>query len=434
VSGNGAGWSTGVASIPFPIPIGTPLAGYAARTGVAEGTLDELTIGAFVFEHEDRRFVLVAADIVAVDAALAGDVAAVAGLERRELVLCASHTHSGPAGVVARLHPADVDRLDRELQSRFITTAAEAIATARASMERVDLLVGVAETEGIAANRNDPGAPCDPRLTVLATRRGDGSWQGVLCHFACHPTILGASNRRVSADFPGALREALAVALGRGGSAPVVLFGNGAAGDVSTRFTRRAQDSSEVSRVGAALAAAAVQALEHASPRSGPLQYGRTTVRLPRRARHPLDGGGVAARARSDDEAPGLLSAADLRVAETRSQGAAMLNALARIPDGAIPDELELEAWALGDVVLVAVPGELFASLNSRVEAAASGQTRILGYANGYVGYLTDLSAHESQTYEALASPFGPEAGERVADAATALVQRMRCEKSRRAW
>jgi hypothetical protein len=375
--------------------------------------------------------VLVSADVVAVDASLAAAVAAAAELERRELALCASHTHSGPAGVVARLHPADVDRLDRTLHSHFITTAAEAIAMARAGMERVDLLVGVAETEGIAANRNDPVAPSDPRLTVLATRRGDGSWQGVLCHFACHPTILGAGNRLVSADFPGALREALAAALGRGGSAPVVLFVNGAAGDVSTRFTRRAQDAGEVSRVGAVLAAAAVRALQHASPRSGPIRYERTPVQLPRRARYPLNDVVVTASAGSDDEAPGRLSSAQRRVAQTRLQGAAMLDALARIPDAAIPDALDLEAWALGDVILVAVPGELFASLGSRVEAAASGQTRILGYANGYVGYLTDLSAYESQTYEALASPFGPEAGERVADAATALVQRLRCEESR---
>ena len=431
MSGNAAFWSAGVASIRFPISIGTPLAGYVARTGVAEGTLDELTIGAFVLQHEDTRFVLVAADVVAVDASLAGEVASAAGLESAELALCASHTHGGPAGVVARLHPADVDRLDRDLRSRFIATAAEAITTARAGMERVDLLVGVAETEGIAANRNDPNGPGDPRLTVLATRRSDGSWQGVMCHFACHPTILGASNRLISADFPGALREALHVALDRGGNAPVVLFVNGAAGDVSTRFTRRAQDAGEVSRVGAALATAAVQALEHASPHSGPIRHGRTTVPLSRRERHPLECDVVAARAEIEDEPPDLLSSAQLRVAETRSQGAAMLEALAQIPDDAIPDELELEAWALGDVVLVAVPGELFASLGSRIDAASAGRTLILGYTNGYVGYLPDVSAHESQTYEALASPFGPEAGERVADAATALVERVRKQSGR---
>jgi hypothetical protein len=432
VSGAIAGWSAGVASIPFPVRIGTPLAGYIARTGVAEGTLDELIIGAFVLEHEDRRLVVVAADIIAVDAALAGEVAGAAGLKRAELALCASHTHSGPAGVVARLHPADVDRLDRNLRSRFIATAAEAIATARTGMEGVELLVGVAETEGIAANRNDPLAPYDPRLTLLATRRGDDSLQGVICHFACHPTILGADNRLISADFPGALREALNVALDRHGRAAVVLFVNGAAGDVSTRFTRRAQDAGEVSQVGAALATAAVQALRNASPHTGPIRHGRTTVRLSRRSRRPIKSGVVAAGTGSDDEAPGCLSPAHIRVGETRAQGAVMLESLAQIPDTAIPYELELEAWALGDVVLVAVPGELFTSLGSRIGSASAGITLILGYTNGYVGYLTDISAHESQTYEALASPFDPEAGERVTDAATALVERIR-KQSRRA-
>jgi hypothetical protein len=427
VSGPVAGWSAGVAAVPFPIPVGTPLAGYVARAGVAEGAMDELMVGAFVLQHEDRRLMLVAADVIAVDASLTGEVAAAAGVERAELVLCASHTHSGPAGVVARLHPADVDRLDHILRSHFIATAAEAIATARAGMERVELLVGVGETEGIAANRNDPTATYDPRLTVLETRRGDGSLQAVICHFACHPTILGADNQLVSADFPGALREALNVALDRDGCSPMVLFMNGAAGDVSTRFTRRSQDAGEVSRVGAALAMEAVQALENASLVAGSIRYGRTTVRLPPRTRHPIEIRSVAARARSD-EAPDLLSPAQLRVAETRAQGAAMMESLAQIPDTAIPDELELEAWVLGDVVLVAVPGELFSSLGSRIEGESAGTTLILGYANGYVGYLTDISAHESETYEALASPFDPEAGERIAEAATALVERIRTQ------
>jgi hypothetical protein len=420
-----AGWSAGVASIPFPVRIGTPLAGYIARTGVAEGTLDELTVGAFVLEHEDRRLVVVAADITAVDAALAGEVAAAARLNRAELALCASHTHSGPAGVVARLHPADEERLDRNLRASFIATAVEAIATARAGMERVGLFVGVSEIEGVAANRNDVLGPYDPRLTVLAARRDDGSYQGVMCHFACHPTILGADNRLVSADFPRALRRNLSIAVDRGGSAPVVLFVNGAAGDVSTRFTRRAQNAGELARVGATLATAAVQALQYAVPLAGPIRYGQTVVQLPRRARRPHDERVFTDGAEREGEPSSLLSSGRRRVAETRAQGAAMLEALAQVPDEAIPAELQIEAWAVGDIVLVAVPGELFAALGRRIEAASADQTVILGYANGYVGYLTDIPAHESQTYEALASPFYSEAGNDVAAAAAALVERM---------
>jgi hypothetical protein len=402
-----ADWAAGVASVPFPVQVGTPLAGYVARKGVAEGTRDELTIGAFVLEHKNTRLVVVAADIIAVDPALAQEIAAAAGLERAELALCASHTHSGPAGVVARLHPADEDCLDSSLRTSFIATAV------------------VAETEGIAANRNDAGGPYDPRLTVLATCRGDGSIQGVMCHFACHPTILGAENRLVSADFPGELRRQLGVALNRGGSAPVVLVVNGAAGDVSTRFTRRAQDTGEVARVGAALTTAAVQALHNAASLAGPIRHDQTTVRLSRRARRPLVDRVLAGSGMRDSEPLSRLSSAQHRIAETRSQGAAMLDALAQVPDEAIPAELQLEAWAVEHLVLVAVPGELFASLGSSIEAACAGRTVILGYANGYVGYLADVSAHESETYEALASPFCPETGSDVVAAAAALVEGM---------
>ena len=60
------GWSAGAARVAFPVPIGTPMAGYAARTGPATGTLDELTIGALYLASGQRRFVLVAADLSAV--------------------------------------------------------------------------------------------------------------------------------------------------------------------------------------------------------------------------------------------------------------------------------------------------------------------------------------------------------------------------------
>ena len=87
-------------------------------------------------------------------------------------------------------------------------------------MERVELLVGRAETEGIAANRNDPNGPYDPRLTVLATRRRDDSFQAVICISHVTRRYLGADNRLISADFPGALREPLTAAARQDGRTP----------------------------------------------------------------------------------------------------------------------------------------------------------------------------------------------------------------------
>ena len=51
--------------------------------------------------------------------------------------------------------------------------------------------------------------------------------------------------------------------------------------------------------------------------------------------------------------------------------------------------------------------------------------TLVIGYANGYAGYLMDDAAHTLGTYEALASPFGPRAATTVEAGAIALLHRL---------
>jgi Neutral/alkaline non-lysosomal ceramidase, N-terminal len=421
LSGDRAGWLAGAASAPFPVAIGTPMAGYMARTGPSTGVLDELTIGAMVLRWADTQLAIVAADIAAVDEALVDEVAIATGLKRSELVLCASHTHSGPAGVISRMHPADADRGSPELRGFFVATCVKVIIEAIDRMQPVDLLFGKAETRELAANRNDPEGPFDSRLSVLALSRPAGETDAVLAHFACHPTIFSAENRLISADFPGTLRRALPSILGHAADPPIVLFINGAAGDVSTRFTRQAQDYAEVERVGAGLAAATVAAFANARPLAGPIRYDRQTVFLPPRS---LVDPEIISPSPAEIEL--ARSDAELRLAETRAQGATMLAKLVETGADAIRKEIDLAAWALGDLALVAVPGELFASLGSRIAAASPSPTLVLGYANGYVGYLVDDAAFASETYEALASPFAPGAGELVVEAGRSLSNRVR--------
>lgn len=426
MNGDRVGWLAGAASAPFPVAIGTPMAGYMARTGPSTGVLDELTIGAMVLRWAGTQVAIVAADIAAVDDALVDEVATAAGLTRSELILCASHTHSGPVGIVARMHPADTDRGSPELRGSFVATCAMVITEAIERMQPVDLLFGRAETSGLAANRNDPEGPFDPRLSVLAFRRPTGEISAILVHFACHPTILSADNRLISADFPGALRRGLTTIWEPDGDAPTVLFVNGAAGDVSTRFTRQAQDYGEVERTGAGLAAATVSALANARPINGPIRYDRQTVSLPPRS---LVDPAISSPQTAKIDFAG--SPAEQRLAETRAQGATMLAKLVETGTDAIRTEICLEAWALDDLSLVTVPGELFASLGARIAGASSSPTLVLGYANGYVGYLVDKAAVASETYEALASPFAPGAGELVAEAGYALSNRIRSGRVR---
>jgi hypothetical protein len=81
--------------------------------------------------------------------------------------------------------------------------------------------------------------------------------------------------------------------------------------------------------------------------------------------------------------------------------------------------EIAIPAWQLGkELALAGVPGELFASLGAQIEAATTTTTWVVGYANGYAGYIPDRAAYAAGTYEALASPFGEGVGDVVVDGA----------------
>src|SRR5262249_6046886 len=90
----------------------------------------------------------------------------------------------------------------------------------------------------------------------------------------------------------------------------------------------------------------------------------------------------------------------------------------------------EVQAIQLGDLVLVGVPGELFAALGLQIKQCAPAQhTIVLGYTNGNIGYIPTRAAYDKGGYEITSAyrfygypaALAPEAGELVVDAAVAV-------------
>ena len=80
---------------------------------------------------------------------------------------------------------------------------------------------------------------------------------------------------------------------------------------------------------------------------------------------------------------------------------------------------------ALGDVAWAHVPLELFASLGQAVQELSPFETtRVIGYTDGYVGYLADRAAHEAGSYEALSTFFPADAGDLLTGALEGLLAR----------
>lgn len=385
--------------------MGTPMAGYMARVGGASGTLDPLMVSALALNSGDRTLVIVSADILGVDREIVAEIEQLSGIEPGWLAVCASHTHSGPAGISKQVRSDPDSSIDAELRRRFIETCADVATIAMISMVDAELTFGVARVKGVSANRNAENGPFDPSVRVLKARDRKRKPIATLVHAACHPTILPASSNLISADFPGAIRRSL-----RPDKHGFVVFANGAAGDVSTRFTRKSQDSIEVQRVGKEIAVA-VERVEMFARRVEPgLDLAETAVELA--PRNPEEVRSIIEDARSRLTGVNVdeLDSNERRIAETRLQGIQILERLAESLSDQ-PTIVSIPRWSVGGLELLGIPGELFASLG---ELCTTGddQMLILGYTNGYYGYFADQAAYDDGLYEALASPFAPGASE----------------------
>src|SRR3954469_22850915 len=82
-------------------PTGFPTMGYVRSDAIARGQHTRLFARAIVLRSGDRKLALVATDLGFTPGGLVSEVAArlaSRGFSERDLVISASHTHSGPAG------------------------------------------------------------------------------------------------------------------------------------------------------------------------------------------------------------------------------------------------------------------------------------------------------------------------------------------------
>ncbi len=93
-------------------------------------------------------------------------------------------------------------------------------------------------------------------------------------------------------------------------------------------------------------------------------------------------------------------------MAQTRLDGARGQALMAAV---ALPAELELpiSVVTMGDVCWINLPVELFALHGATLQEKSSHPiTRVVGYTDGYFGYVVDPAAAEAGVYEALITYF----------------------------
>ncbi|SKC70926.1 neutral/alkaline non-lysosomal ceramidase N-terminal domain-containing protein [Krasilnikoviella flava] len=412
----------GAATVEVEVPPGTPMAGFAARQDPSRGVHDPTTVRALVLDD----VALVSVDVCALHEDTCAQVRARLADVVPTCVVAATHTHSGPCVGRGR-----VGRHAAAVHDDVVAAAERAVRHAHAKRRACAVEYTEVRSPGVGANRRHPGRSVDLRLQALCFRDpADGRVVSRLVVYPCHPVVLDAANLLVSADYPGQVRTVLEA----GDPGSVTMFLTGAAGDINTGH--RAEDSyrasgtglrtyAEAERVGAVLADALGGAARHLV--GGEVQATAVTeeVDLPLL---PVD----REQVRRD------LARWTTDLGEADADRAALLGVWASwargVLDGGVPERAtwraRVTAVRLGEVALVALPGEPFLASGEQVRAASSAPVIVLGYSDGCPGYLPPREEYAHGGYEVddahryydMPAPFAPGAAEQLVAVACRLV------------
>lgn len=411
-------------------PVGALLAGYEERDHGAEGIETPLRARAMVVSNGQTKVALVTSDLAGVDWQLTqfvrGKVSRLSDIPAENIMVTASHTHSGPLACRLTGYGSRRTEPPTEAEKAYFLNLCETIAGAILAANRrlapVRIGVAVGHLQGLGQNRRDPNGPFDDRVTILKVTGADGSLLGVLTNFTCHPTVLNSRNYLISPDYPGYYQQAIEAVYP--GVTPMFL--QGAAGDVSTRHTRRGSTFQEADRMGKMLAGEVQRLLETAvTSEDTTLGSVLESVTLPHRE-FPDDATCEAILAAAQENLRRLRESGApvnvVRTAEVTLQGANRTISLKKIL-GDKDIVTEMQGLRIGPLVIIGVPAELFNSIGKEIKDSTSKATVVLGgYCNDSVGYIVTPDVHGEQGYEAGTTLTGPGAAAVVAETGKRLV------------
>lgn len=350
--------------------------------------------------------VLITADLCVLrepeETALSAVVMRKTGLERGQILLNWSHTHSGPViGVSDRnrylVADEDLRRTEKYTESLWTKLAAVA-ADAIADLRPAQLSWGAGQADFVKNRRQfdkegryrgmgpNPDRYVDRRVPVLRIDNPDGKLRGVVFGCACHAVTLGASSPVLSGDYPSFARQHIEQQLP--GVTTLFLQGCGADANPDPRATK---DQAEVvQRQGRTLGAEVCRVLEESKlqPVRGPLRVRFDRIDLPMK---PVPDAEKLAQLTTG---PFWESHNAKRILAAQQRGETIPTHY-RAP---------LALWQFGkDLTLVAISGEVVSDYVPLVsDMLGSERLWVAGYCNQVFGYLPSARVVREGGYETL--------------------------------
>lgn len=438
----------GFANVVITPPVGTPMEGYSAREGVSLGVHDDLHARALVVDDGSTSVAIVACDLLGVDrrlvAAARAKASEAAAIPADHIMIGATHTHAGPAGL-----RFDVDEALCEMTARLI---AGAVAAASRELRPAVLKAGWSTLDTVSQNRRHPDWPIETRLGVLlfdSPAPVGAPPVAAIVNYACHATVLYHTNLLLSGDYAGYAARTVERLLG----APA-LYLNGACGNINPVWME--QRFEEAERVGTIVGAEAGRLAQELRP----LGRGQVAwnIRWDERTDKPVTRGRLVDGARLRVATSQVdLPVRELLEPEEYERRLAELGArVGALPPEAVTERREVlqqitryrterqvaarsrraapgphvvrpEVQAIGfarDTAVLGLPGEFFVETADAVRHDAGIPNLLIScYTNHYVGYICPREVFEQGGYEAGVTLFGPEAEPAVRKEAASLLR-----------
>lgn len=217
------------------------LNGYASpqRFSPAAGKDHDLWAKAIVLEDASKkRVVIVTTDVLGLSHEISEDIARIVrekhGIERSQLMLNSSHTHSGPM-----IWPS-AGMFDYDTKNMIVVASyaqqltrdiVEIIDNAIASIHPVTVSSGVGNAP-FGINRRSPEIkirPVDHDVPVLMIRNMENKPEAILFGYACHNTTLNGAYMNINGDYAGYAQLELEAQY----PGATALFFQGCAGDIN---------------------------------------------------------------------------------------------------------------------------------------------------------------------------------------------------------
>jgi len=385
------------------------LGGYAARIKPSCGIHDAIYTKAFYVSDGKEEAVLVSCDTLCLmeDQVRHIKDKAFDRYKIENVSVSATHTHSAPetrTQVEVGCNP-----YSQEWLTFVEDVTVEAIGEAIRSAEPMKLYAGAMPAPGVTKNRRAGETTVDDTLMVLRAEDIHGRTRGIIINFSCHCTVLDANNYLVSADYPGYIYKKLSER-----NHATVMFFNGACGNLNIGYSADAsalgEDMGDVRTYENAEKKADIlieninKILQVSTEIKPHIFFRRLPLEFPLKDNLP-----------SEKELRDTISEYNRRISECSVKKqktkleiekvyftSLLENVIGYHTEGKSSISGESFLIGIGNILLVTVPGELFCEIGITIKNIFSDKwhTSILGYTNGYLGYLPTKAAQLKGGYE----------------------------------